>query len=424
MFLDALKRWRQPEPNVRGEIEEVSPSHVAGWMIDNDDPARAPAFEVVCQRTGRVLAKGVADQYRHHLHWHDFGGQKRSFHARLNNAGAVMVRAAGGRAGLPLAEGCRRAYEPILHVAMDIVDNCNLRCPFCLYDYSQTKTTHFMTDAIFDSAMRLLPLTRDGQFWLSCLHEPTLHPDLMRLVDRVPADLRRKLMFTTNLAKRMPDAYYDWLANSGLYSINISIESRDPAIYERMRKGARHRIFMECWEKLLEAFARAERPPLIRYITMAYKSNLAELPELSRFLLEEAQAWRVELRDTFDMPYIPAEFRAAEFLDDAGWAQLRESLPAYPGDRLVLIAPPPKAAVDVAADAPQAPPPPPDVPAPERFLPDYYMISMRYDGAMRVTGSPVTNRPGRVIERDILNTHIDEVGEPGAFVQSLAGVLA
>ena len=76
---------------------------------------------------------------------------------------------------------------------MDIVDNCNLRCPFCLYDYANTRTTHFMTEQTIEAALRFLPYTRDGEFWFSCLHEPTLHPKLTSFIDKVPPEYRRKL---------------------------------------------------------------------------------------------------------------------------------------------------------------------------------------------------------------------------------------
>jgi molybdenum cofactor biosynthesis enzyme MoaA len=58
---------------------------------------------------------------------------------------------------------------------MNIVDNCNLRCPFCLYDYVTTFRTNVMSDAVFEAALRLLPYVGPGHFWLSCLHEPILH---------------------------------------------------------------------------------------------------------------------------------------------------------------------------------------------------------------------------------------------------------
>ena len=424
MFLGSIaqlgRRWRQrgeprAEPAVHGAIQELSADHVAGWMMDPADPARRMPYEVVCTQTGRLLGAGVADQYRHNLSWQGIGDAAHGFHARLSGQpaapGAVTVRAAGGQAGLPVADNLRTSFEPLLHVAMDVVDNCNLRCPFCLYDYTGVNTTHFMTEQTLANALRLLPYVRDGQFWFSCLHEPTLHPQLMAFIDTVPREYRRKVFYTTNLAKRMPDSYFTWVAESGLYNLNISIESRDPAVYERMRKGARHRIFQENWDKLLDAFARVPNPPKLRYIAMAYKSNIDELPELATYLLEERQAWLVEYRYTFDMPYIPPAFRAAEFLDASDWLRLRERLPPYPADRLLLLAPPePRSAATVQAQSEDMSP----------CLPDYYMFRVSWDGTLRVDGISPHSRYGNAMEREMRVGNVNEIDDARGFIDSLS----
>ncbi|EQD45607.1 molybdenum cofactor biosynthesis protein A, partial [mine drainage metagenome] len=159
------------------------------------------------------------------------------------------------------------------------------------------------------AALRFLPFVAEGKFWFSCLHEPTLHPQLMAFIDKAPREYRRKIFYTTNLAKRMPQAYFAWLADSGLHNINVSIESRNPALYERMRKGARYRIFQENWDHLLAAFAQGSAPPALRYIAMAYKANFRELPDLVAFLIERRRAAQVEIRFTFDVAHLPAAFR-------------------------------------------------------------------------------------------------------------------
>lgn len=421
-----LRLFKRPRPAavaarpVRGFVEELTGTHVAGWMMDPAAPGARLPYEVVCLRTGRVLATGIADLYRHNLDWRGIGDAANGFHARLppdpaRAAHTIEVRPAGGFAPLPVAADCRPTFEPLLHVAMDIVDNCNLRCPFCLYDYANVRTTHFMTPETLASALRFLPYVRDGNFWFSCLHEPTLHPDLTDFIDTVPREYRKKLFYTSNLAKRMPDSYFEWLAQSGMFNINISIESRNPEIYERMRKGARHHIFMENWEKLLAAFARAPSPPKLRYITMAYKSNIDELPGLASYLLEERQAWQVEMRYTYDAPYIPAEFRAAEFLEDADWVRLRASLPPYPGDRLLLIAPSPATPAKPAI----APPPPPSGPA--KCLEDYYLFGLSYDGTLRVRGIAADSRYSNAVEQELLITNLDKVESPESFFEMLNG---
>jgi hypothetical protein len=406
----------------RGFVEEISPRRVDGWLQSIARPGERVAYEVVLQDTGAVLARGTADQFRHGLHGSGVGDGAHGFTSRLPDrldaaaSGRIVVRPVGSTEAVPRAPHLRTGFEPVLHVAMDIVDNCNLRCPFCLYDYANTRATHVMDAATFDAALRFLPYTRDGEFWLSCLHEPTLHPKLESFIERVPQEYRRKLCYTTNLAKRMPASYYALLANAGLHHLNISIESLQPALYERMRKGARHRIFMESWDALLAAMQTGTAPPALNYVSMVYKSNLAELPDMVAYLLEQRRAAMVQLRYTFDVPHLPADFRASEFLDPGEWLALRERLAPFPQDRVQLLLPPT-----------MAPAASPDAPAPAAAatgaMPDYYLFSMSWDGALRVMGTLGESRYDAAIENEIATANVRDIADPAAFLDGLTGAM-
>jgi hypothetical protein len=247
-----------------GFVDERSNSHVAGWVRNRFDTEERLPFDVLLIAPDggeRLLASSQADLLNPALAQQCIGDGQYGFRVVFNTKlsdperDAVIVRPAGAATPLPLSPYLVTAFEPIDHIAIDIVNNCNLRCPFCLFDYSETRTTRTMSNATFSGLLPLLPYVRDGNFWLSCLHEPTLNPDFLGFIERVPAQWRRKVMFTTNLAKRMPDAYFESLAGSGISHVNISLESRDPAIFERMRKGARWNIFLENWDRLTAAFA-------------------------------------------------------------------------------------------------------------------------------------------------------------------------
>lgn len=404
-----------PVSPLRGSVDEVSAVHVAGWMQDVADPGLRVAYEVQVGEAGDRLATGVADQFRSGLHAAGGGDGAHGFTASLprtlnrDEQERIVVRAVPGGEILPHAPVPKANYEPLLHVAMDIVDNCNLRCPFCLFDYANTRTTHLMTPDTLESALRLMPFTRDGEFFFSCLHEPTLHPELMAFVDRVPLGLRRKVFFTTNVTKRMPAEYYAWLADTALHHINISIESLKPEVYERMRKGARHRIFIEQWDMLLRAFERGAYPPRIRYIAMVYRSNVDELPEMVRYLLDERRAWQVELRYTFDVPHLPEGFREAEFLDAAQWLELRDRLAIYPSDRVQLSLPP-VGVMPVATGG--------------AIVRDQYMARMSWDGSFRLFGVEAASRGDNLIERQVLAANVREIGDPRAFLAGLSAYSA
>jgi len=414
----------------RGVINELSATHVEGWVQGLTRPDERVEYEVVLPQTNEVLARGLADQFRHGSHSAGVGDGAHSFLARLprllneQERASLVVRPIGGQEPLPRSPQLKTAFEPVLHVAMDIVDNCNLRCPFCLYDYGNTHNTHFMTDETIDAALRFLPYTRDGEFWFSCLHEPTLHPQLTRFIDKVPLEYRRKIFYTSNFAKRMSASYFEWLADSAVHHINISIESLRPELYERMRKGARYRIFRENWDTLLGALEHGKAPPKLRYIAMVYKSNLSELPEMVRYLLQERNAWQVELRYTFDVPHLPSEFRAREFLDWGEWLALRDRLAGFPQDRVQLILPPapvarPEASavaetstIHLPADAGNTPT--------ESILRDYYLFSMSWDGSLRVVGVLAESRDDNAIETQLFETNVRDIADPAAFLDGIA----
>ena len=306
---------------------------------------------------------------------------------------------------------------------MDIVNNCNLRCPFCTFDYEGVRTTRFMSDETFEGALRLLPYVTEGNFWLSCLHEATIHPELLRFIDMVPREHRDRLMYTTNLAKRMPDAYFAQLGESGMHHLNISVESLRPEVYERLRKGARFRIFQENWGKLLDACGKGSAPPRIRYNMMAYRSNLQEIPGLVELLLADKLAWQVEVRYTFDEPHIPDSFRQAEYLRDEEWTWLEAQLAHHDPKRVVLVLPPAERRIlavpinrtleapasDRAADTPAPPKPRPS-----------YPLGMRvdWDGTLTVYSEAI-GPDGNLLHTNHAELNIRDVTDPRALVTDL-----
>jgi hypothetical protein len=347
----------------QGFLDERSTRHVAGWVRDLSDLERRVEIEIVTVKpdgTERVLERCIASALvddtlaalGDHMANYAF---YRVFEREVSEAerDALFIRVAGGTHIIEQAPAMRTAFEPVHHIALDIVNNCNLRCPFCVYDYEGVNKTEFMTDATFDALIKLIPYVRDGNFWLSCLHEATMHPKLLEFIGRVPLAYRKKIFFTTNLAKRMPEAYFAFLAGSGLSHVNISIESMEPALYERMRKGARQPIFLENWEKLLRHFAAAPNPPKLRYNIMAYRSNLQEIPGLIRKLRAEKQAWQIEVRHTFSQSHIPIDFQRGEFLNSTEWKWLEEQLKEFPPTEVLQLWPPDGSGYEVIKEKPE-----------------------------------------------------------------------
>jgi MoaA/NifB/PqqE/SkfB family radical SAM enzyme len=320
---------------------------------------------------------------------------------------------------LQLDPALQSRWEPIRFVAMDIVNNCNLRCPFCVYDYDKVHTTKVMTDEVYDAVLKLLPLVGPECLWLSCLHEPTMHPKFAELIERIPREYRSKVFYTSNFARRMPNVYYDTLADSGIRHVNISIESRDPAVYERMRKGARHHIFMESWEKLLAACASGSAPPKLRYIIMAYQSNLREIPELVEYLRNERLASHVEVRHTFDQAHIPADFRASEYLVDADWRWLQAKLADHAAHDLTFWPPPGFVGGESGPRPTQETPAAPTSASDPRFerVPGMFTVQIFHDGFMAVAPS-LAGASARGGEQ-FVHTNVTKIGDPVEFLMSL-----
>ncbi len=392
-------------PRFVGYVDARSSQHVAGWVWNEADPAEQVEFAVVDGDT--TLCTGTAG-----LPGAPVGDGQHGFVMLFRDAVAdptrLSVTVRGTSFVLRIAPNCIDRFEPVSHVAMDIVDNCNLRCPFCTYDYAGVKRTQFMDDATFDGAIRLLPYVTAGNFWLSCLHEATIHPELLRFIDRIPAEYRDRLMYTTNLAKRMPDAYFAQLGASGMHHLNISLESLVPETYERLRKGARYAIFQENWAKLIDACRAGPKPPRLRYNMMAYRSNLHELPGLVEVLLADKLAWQVEIRYTYDETHIPDAFRKAEYLDGADWDWLAAQLAHHNPDRVLLVRPPATALV------PSAEPANTTIPKPTYPL----GIRIEWNGTLFVY-TEGRGPDGLPHHTNHVTTTVADVGEPGPFLTAL-----
>jgi MoaA/NifB/PqqE/SkfB family radical SAM enzyme len=331
-----------------GHVDRVEGGDtLVGWAADRSAPDRRLIVE--CVHEGRVLATAIANEPRDDLAQTGIGDGAYGFRFApppdlfldLHDP-LVQVRVQGTTRHLNPRDIRLRTDIFLWFIAADIVNNCNLRCPFCLVDYSGIKKTELMTEETFANLMRLVKSVPDGSFYLSCLHEPTLHPRLNELLTRIPADARRKVFFTTNLARPMKEADFEVWAQSGLHHINVSLDSLDASRFARLRKFGRFDVFKANLDRMASIFGRTAGAPRIRYITMAFKSNLDEIVDIVRMSREQWLSSENEIRYTFNAAHITDEFREQEYLHHEDWAVLTDRLNAsgYP----VLISYPPEGA--------------------------------------------------------------------------------
>jgi hypothetical protein len=330
---------------------------VSGWAADLARPDHRVKVELFAdsQPAGAVLA----DQFRQDLLDAGVGDGRHAFTHCLPLASEESLQSIGARIqGTDFRLHCGAGHSALADTrvfldffACDVVNNCNLRCPFCFVDYSQIKKTELMSEATFDRMQALLPAVPEAGFWLSCLHEPTLHPRFGELIERIPAAFRKKIRFTTNLARPLPEELLQTWAKSGIHHVSISLDTLRPELFQILRKGGKLKIFLQNLEKLTEIFAAADDPPAIRYITMAFRSNVGELAELVRLAHERYSADQHEIRCcTYDAEHVSDEFRRTQYLNLQEWTRMLEALREVPYP--YVVSPPPGDKIEPSANFP------------------------------------------------------------------------
>ena len=204
----ALSRLRH---RIGGHVDRVEEGDtLIGWAADLAEPSRRVIVE--CVHEGRVLAAATANEFREDIKNAAVGDGTGTYAFKLTVPSDVLLDLADPVVQVRVQDTARylspretrlRNDVFLWFVAGDIVNNCNLRCPFCLVDYSAVTKTQLMAEETFKKLVMLASSVPDGQFFISCLHEPTLHPKLNHFLTLIPEDARKKVFFTTNLARPM-----------------------------------------------------------------------------------------------------------------------------------------------------------------------------------------------------------------------------
>lgn len=185
-------------------------------------------------------------------------------------------------------------FEKYEFIAADITNNCNLRCQFCFNEFEGDNV--FMHGQTYEKVLELLPLVDEGNFYISCLYEPTIHPHFIQFLEKIPEKYLKKVFFTTNLATKISNKTIESLSQINLHHINISIDSFNQTVFENLRKGANYNRFIYNLERLTSIFSDSDNAPPIRYITVALQSNLDEIPMIAEKLAENYLATMHEVR--------------------------------------------------------------------------------------------------------------------------------
>lgn len=210
------------------------------------------------------------------------------------------------------------------NLLLDIVNGCNVRCPFCVTDWTAVSKTVFMDDDIFSTVLELLEIS-NGYFFFSCLYEPTVHPKMNSYLKQIPIQYQLKTFFTTNLTKPMSDQTFQEWADLKLNHVAISLDSFDPDLFEDCRRGARYTNFESNLDRLSSIFQR-QRSPDIRFITIVTKRNINQVPEMIKIGREKYGAKSHQLRHYFPTGNASQDWIDQNVMNHSDWDNLLNNL--------------------------------------------------------------------------------------------------
>jgi radical SAM protein with 4Fe4S-binding SPASM domain len=166
--------------------------------------------------------------------------------------------------------------EPDLPYALqiEITSNCNLRCKMC--PLSTTGTLSSITPGHMHELVweELLPWARQvGNVMIAGFGEPLVHKGCLPLLRQLDAE-GIKISMVTNGMAITPKTAAELSAIPGLYHINVSIDSPDPAAYQAIR-GSDVAKALAGLRNLMEAIDNRERVSVSSVVTA---ENIATLP--------------------------------------------------------------------------------------------------------------------------------------------------
>lgn len=317
-----------PATPPRAYLDVCGGGVISGWAAIPDEPHKKLILEIFSN--GKSIALVRADGFREDLAAQQVGDGHHAFShlVFLNLRGGEEIRVKIADTGVELA-GSPAIYQrdgiPAERYVIfaDIVNNCNLRCPFCLTDYRRIKHTDYMSRATFARFIEFLPHVQDGGLMLSCVHEATLHPQLPEFLRMIPQQYRRKVMMTTNMAReKFSDELIDALADSGLHHLNISFDSLDPQTFAVLRKNGKFATFKHNIERLVAKIRDSANPPELRYITVVSRLNVGEAAQIVAATRELYLSAANEIREPQVVPHMDKEWKNDLLLSDAEWQQM------------------------------------------------------------------------------------------------------
>jgi len=206
------------------------------------------------------------------------------------------VARTGHRVIRRLLQHGRWSVPALWQVAVEVTTHCNLVCPGCLRTVKCAEgnwdSRHM---ALSDYQKIVQDLPKAQTFASGGIGEPTMHPQLPELI-RIAASTGkfRSICFTSNGMARAPE-YYDELFEAGLTRVDISVDTLDQELADRLRGGTSTEKLSVCLQRLA-----GRHPGRIGARTVIRSENIHRIPDLLSQLNDLGQL-NVSLQYFIDM---------------------------------------------------------------------------------------------------------------------------
>jgi MoaA/NifB/PqqE/SkfB family radical SAM enzyme len=185
-----------------------------------------------------------------------------------------------------IEEGGRVEVRPNIHslsrVYIEPTSRCNLTCEICIRK-SWKEPMGDMDAATFDrlaDELRRFPHLDSVMF--GGFGEPTIHPDILRMV-RVVKGLGVRVEMVTN-GTLLDDAMLTGLMKSGLDGIWVSFDGVTEASFEDIREGAGFQTIVSSLKRLQELNRRGPRRIDVGIAFVVMKRNIGDLKNIDRLI--------------------------------------------------------------------------------------------------------------------------------------------
>jgi radical SAM protein with 4Fe4S-binding SPASM domain len=181
-----------------------------------------------------------------------------------------------GKAAKYLARHGLRGLPSLTQVQVEVTTACNLRCPDCFkYATPQDPGRHNRNMTVEEFRLIVESLPRTNTLLPQGIGEPTVHPDLPEMVRIASATGKfNDIQMNSNGLAKPPD-YYAELFEKGLTGLQISVDTLDQALADRIRTGTDVGRLRECVGLLVKRF-----PGRVGVRTVVRAENAESIPEM------------------------------------------------------------------------------------------------------------------------------------------------